>query len=225
MELTCSRCHQTVEEGACFCPACGLPQLVYAPDASAAEGAATQGEEPVRDAGSIHWKPALRLVVALAIPAGILCSALSPAGFLGMLVMALTAAWAVALYMRSQRPAWITMGAGVRIGLVTGVIGGWTAAVVTGGTLYAMRYWMNQGHIFDDFWQNMVSQQMSQQWTAMGVDAQTIALAKSWLLSPEGRAGWVLCAIVFLVVMLLIFAAAGGALGARFLGRRRRPQN
>jgi hypothetical protein len=69
-----------------------------------------------------------------------------------------------------------------------------------------------------------VTGQMSQQWTSMGADDQTIAYAKAWMLSPEGRAGWVLFAIAFLMAALLLFATAGGALSARFMARTRRPQ-
>jgi hypothetical protein len=138
--------------------------------------------------------------------------------------MAVAAAWAVVLYMRRQSPAWITVGAGARIGLVTGVLGGWTAAATTGITLFAMRFFFHQSKFFDDFWQNLVSQQITQQWTSAGVDAATIALAKTWLLSPEGRAGSMLGAILFLVAALLLFAVAGGALGARLLARTRRPE-
>jgi hypothetical protein len=64
---------------------------------------------------------------------------------------------------------------------------------------------------------------MSQQWTSMGVDAQTMNLAKTWMLSPEGRAGWVLCAVAFLIATLVLFAVGGGALGARLFSRHRRP--
>jgi hypothetical protein len=161
----------------------------------------------------------------LAIPVGALCSILSPVGIFGLLLMGGTGAWVVALYMRSQRPAWITMGAGARVGLVTGIVGGWTAAAVTGLSLFAMRFWLHQGSVFDNFWQNQVVQQVNLQWTNMGVDAQTIATAKGWMLSAEGRAGWVLCAAVFLMSSLLLFAVAGGVLGARFLGRPRRSEN
>ena len=150
---------------------------------------------------------------------------LSPVGIFSLLLIAATSAWVVALYMRSRRPAWITVGAGARIGLVTGVVGGWTAAAMTGISLYAMRYWLHQGNVFDNFWQNLVNQQMSQEWTSMGVDAKTIALAKTWMLSPEGRAGWALFAIAFLMATLLLFAIGGGALGARLLARPRRPEN
>jgi hypothetical protein len=87
-----------------------------------------------------------------------------------------------------------------------------------------MRFFFHQSKFFDDFWQNLVSQQITQQWTSAGVDAATIALAKTWLLSPEGRAGSMLGAILFLVAALLLFAVAGGALGARLLARTRRPE-
>jgi hypothetical protein len=224
MEITCSRCHQTVRADDCYCPVCGLPQFVYETENASGQGQPERWTEAVRDAGSVEWKPALRAALIMAIPAGILSSLLSPVSVLALLWMAAAAAWTVVLYMRSQRPAWITIGAGARIGLVTGIFGGWTAACATGVSLLAMRFFFHQGKVFDDFWQNIVGQQMSQQWTSMGVDAQTIALAKAWLLSPEGRAGWVLCAICLLASALLLFAVAGGALGARMLVRSRRPE-
>lgn len=225
MESTCSRCHQTVEAGDCFCPFCGLPQLVYTADGTGASSQPDRWGDAVHDAGAVNWKPALRLVLMLAVPAGMLCSMLSPVGIFGLLLMAGIAAWAVVLYMRSQCPAWITLGAGARIGLVTGVVGGWTAAASTGVTLFAMRFWLHQGQVIDDFWQNLVVQQMNQQWTNMGADPHVIAATKAWMLSPEGRAGWVLFATAFLMATLLLFSIAGGALGARFLGRPRRTEN
>ena len=224
MEITCTRCHQTVQAENCYCPVCGLPQLVYSADGSQGQGQPDRWNEAVRDAGSVDWKPALRSAVMLAIPAGLFCSLFSPISILGLPLMAATGAWVVVLYVRRQRPAWITMGAGARIGLVTGVLGGWTAAASTGITLFAMRFWFHQGAFYDDLWQNLVNEQMSQQWTTMGVDAPTIALMKAWLLPPEGRAGWLLAAVSLLTVALLLFAVAGGALGARLLARSRRPE-
>ena len=49
-------------------------------------------------------------------------------------------------------------------------------------------------------------------------------MMKAWLLPPEGRAGWLLAAITLLGMALLLFAVAGGALGARMLARSRRPE-
>jgi hypothetical protein len=149
---------------------------------------------------------------------------LSPLGVLGLFLMAAAGAWVVMLYMRSQRPAWITIGAGARIGLVTGLLGGWTAAATTAVTMFVMRFLFHNGSFFDNFWLNFVNQQLSQQWQTMGVDAQTIVLAKAWLLSPEGRAGWVFGAMLFFAAGLLLFAVAGGALGARWLAHSRRPE-
>jgi hypothetical protein len=225
MEITCTRCHQTVQPGDCYCPVCGLPQLVYSGENSADPSQPEKWNEAVRDAGTIDWKPALRYALLLAVPAGVLSSLLSSLGVLGLLVMAGTGALVVVLYMRNRRPSWITLGAGARLGLVTGVLGGWTAAAASGIAFYAGRYWFHSGKIFDDFWDTLVNQQMSQQWASMGVDPQTVAITKSWMLSPEGRAGGVLCALSFLALAVLVFAVAGAALSARILARTRRPQN
>ena len=223
MEITCNRCHRTVQTEDCYCPACGLPQLVYSAEDAAAHSQPERWNEPVRDAGSVAWKPALRVVLMLAVPAGLLCSAFSPVGILGLLWMSAAAAWAVLLYVRGQQAPWITLGAGARIGLVTGILGGWTAAATTGITLVVMRFLLHQGKEIDGFWQSMVNDQMQKQLTA-GADAQAVALLKSWILSPEGRAGFALGGIVFLVSALLFFAVAGGALGARMTARTRRPE-
>ena len=229
METTCNRCHQTVQDENCYCPSCGLPQFVYSAESAAGQGQTERWNDAVRDAASIDWKPALRAAFMLAIPAGILCAALwrAGAGLIGLLLMAVTGAWVVALYIRSQRPAWITVGAGTRIGLVTGILGSWTAAAAAGVGLYAMRFWFHSGKIVDDFnaaMNQQMSQQLIQQWTSAGVDAQTVARAKALMLSPEWSAGLVLFTIWCVITALLVFAVAGGALGARFLARSRRPE-
>jgi hypothetical protein len=222
MELSCSRCHQTVQDGYCYCPNCGLPQLVFSAENSAEAGQSERWGEAVRDANTVDWNSALRSTLPLAIPAGILCSVLSPVSILGLLLMGATAAWVVALYIRSHRPARITVGAGARIGFVTGVVGSWTAAAMSGLSLYAMRFWLHQGSAFDDFWQNVVSLQQAQG-IAVGADAQNLAAAKALMMSQEGRAGLILFTIAILMGTLVLFAIAGGALGARMLTRTRRP--
>jgi hypothetical protein len=224
MEITCTRCHQTVQDENCYCPTCGLPRLVYAAEGGQGLPQPERGNEPVRDASTVDWKPAIRAAVTLAIPAGLLCSMLSPVSIFGLFLMAMAAAWTVVLYVRSQRPAWITVGAGARIGLVTGLMGSWIAAATTGVTLFVMRFFLHQGRFFDDFWNDFVNQQMVQQWTSMRVDAATVVLLRTWLLSSEGRAGSMLSAALFLSFGLLLFAIGGGAIGARLLARSRRPE-
>ncbi len=224
MEITCHRCHQTIEAENCYCPSCGLPQLLYMADSSAAQSSPERWDNAVRDADSVDWKPALRAALKLAIPAGLLCSGYPLLGVFGLVWMAAAGAWAVVLYLRSQRPAWITIGAGARIGMVTGLMGAWTAAATMSLMLFAMRFFFHQGNAFDNFWQVQVSEKAGQQWAAAGLDAQTILIAKALLNSPEGRSGVTLSVLLFLALLLVIFAAAGGALGARFAGRARTPE-
>lgn len=224
MEISCTRCHQTVPVGSCYCPVCGLPQLVYSADGAPGPGQPDRWNEAVRDAASVEWKPALRSALMLAIPAGVLCPLLYPFGFLGLFLMATAAAWVVVIYVRSQRPAWITVGAGARIGLVTGLMSSWLAAAMIGVSMFLMRFFFHQGKFFDDLWQDQVIPRLTQQWTSMGTDAASIAILKSFALSPEGKAGSILASALFLAFALLLFAVAGGALGARLVARSRRPE-
>ncbi len=224
MEITCTRCHQAVLAENCYCPTCGLPQLHYSAENLPGQAPAERWLEPVQDASIVDWKRAMRPALALAVPAGLLCSLFSPVSIFGLLWMTVAAAWVVALYLRNQKPAWITIGAGARIGLVTGLLGAWTAAATSGVSLFVMRFLMHQGKELDETWTTIISDQVTRQWTTAGVDAQTINVYKGWLLSPEGRAGSMLSAILLLVAVLIFFAVGGGALGARLQARQRRPQ-
>ncbi len=210
---------------------CGLPQLFYQAEASAGAIQAERRIEPPRDAASIAWKLAIGDAMKLALPAGTifaifyLYSIVNQSTFLGLLfLMAAAAASVVALYLRRQRPAWITIGAGARIGLVTGILSAWTFAAICGLLLYAGRYWFNYGKAMDDFWTSLVKGPMVAQWNSSGADPQTVAQVVAFLLAPQGRASMGLFAILFLAGTLLLFAVAGGALGARFFARPRRPE-
>jgi hypothetical protein len=232
MEITCNRCHQTVQAESCYCPACGLPQLLYTAEGPPGQSQSERGNEPVRDASTVDWKVALRAALMLAVPAGMLSSGVSPMGFFGLFWVAAAAAWAVVVYMRSQRPAWITIGAGARIGLVTGLLAGWLAFSISGGALFVERFVLHQSSQMDAEWKTRVAmgQQMAQQWTAgMGPTDATQAQAaqtqiQAFMLSPEGHAGIEAFGFASNAVFLLFFAVAGGALGARFMGRMRLPE-
>ena len=233
MEITCNRCHQTVEAENCYCPSCGLPKLVYeAGDAPGQAQAVEPGVGAVRDAASVDWKPALRAALMMAVPAGLLSSGLSPVGFFGLVWMSTAAAWAVVLYVRNQSPAWITLGAGARIGLVTGLLAAWLAFSVSGGALFVERFVFHQSGQIDAEWKNRVamSQEMAAQWTAGAApgdatQAQSVrSQVQAFMLSPEGHASIEACGYAANSFFLLIFATAGGALGARYLARSRRSE-
>lgn len=224
MEITCTRCHQTVQPGDCYCPFCGLPQLVYSGDSSGETAQPDRWNEAIRDAGSIDWKPALRYALLLAVPAGVLAALLTSMSVLGLMLMGVTGALVVALYMRDRRPSWITLAAGARLGLVTGVLGGWSTVAASGLVLYATRYWIHQGRALDDLLTKGIIEG-SQQLLSLGVDPQFVSSARALALTPEGRAGGVLSNACILALALLVFAVAGAALSTRILARIRRPQS
>lgn len=231
MEITCTRCHRTLLAEECYCPVCGLPQLTY----SAAEDAPVQEQQErwtgaVRDAGDVAWKPALRWALLLAIPAGLLSSQASPVGGFGIVWMACAAAWAVALYVRQQRAAWITLGAGARIGLVTGLLAGWLSFGASSCALFFQRVVLHQSVQIDTEWRN---QSLNAEQAAMKlvagifppdlVQAQAAKQAQdvAWRLSPWGHAAWQLVGFIEISAFLVFFAIIGGAVGARLMGRTR----
>jgi hypothetical protein len=224
MEVTCTRCHQTIVAENCYCPVCGLPQLVYPVEAASGQAQQQRWDGMEGDASSVDWKPALRAAMLLAVPAGLLSSGVSPLVALGLLWMTAAGICAVVLYMRSQRPAWITIGAGARIGLVTGLLAGWLAFGVSSGALFVQRFLLHQSSQIDAEWKTSVdaSQQLAAQ---MGFsDAAAMQAQKVLMLSPEGHAGFATFSIIFNAAFLLLFAVAGGALGARLAGRTRQPE-
>jgi hypothetical protein len=227
MEMTCTRCHQPVPADSCYCSACGLPQLVYQAETGSTPSPTERWPEVVRDAGSIDWKPGIRAALAMAVPAGLLSSGISPAGTFGIFWMAGAALWAVTLYLRSQRPALITVGAGARIGLVTGLIAAWLAFGVSGAGMFVTRVALHQGGQIDSAWSESVAslyQQMESQMSASADAAQQLEAQRRFMLSPEGRAGFMTMGLVLYCGLLVLLAVGGGALGARILARSHRPE-
>jgi hypothetical protein len=233
MEISCTRCHQPVQAEAAYCPTCGLPQLVYSADAVPGQLPPERWNEPLRDAATIEWKSALRLALLLAIPAGLLSSTASPLFFLGLFWMSAASSWAVVLYVRRQRPAWITIGAGARIGLVTGLAACWLAFAVAGGSLFIQRYVQHQSTEFDLLYKTSLidPSQARMQQTISEMSQQDAAQMQAtwtpifeWMKSPTGHAGILASGMAIYSAILLLFAIAGGALGARLLAPARTPE-
>jgi hypothetical protein len=173
----------------------------------------------------------MRAALALAVPAGLLSSGISPVSVLAIVWMTGAAVWAVVLYTRKQRPAWITLGAGARVGLVTGLIAGWLAFGLSGAELFVSRVVLHQGSQIDSTWRQLVEVnfEKEKQWFAqLNVpNDQSVAEAnaqKDLMLSPEGHAGFETLGLALGCSLLVLFAMAGGALGARMVSRTRRPE-
>ncbi|HUB51001.1 MAG TPA: hypothetical protein VL986_02460 [Terracidiphilus sp.] len=234
MEVTCTRCHQPIDENATYCASCGLPQLLYQAETGAGAAQPERRQEPVRDAASIAWKPAMSAAARLGVPAGIIFAVCNLYSFIYnsnlaglMFLMGAAAAWVVAIYVRNQKPAWLTIGAGARIGLVTGIFSAWASAATCGLILYGARYWFRSGQIVDASWSRTVNDEFTQIadiWSSIGIDAHTSALLKAKMITPGGQAEGFLSMTSQFAAGLLLFSVAGGALGARFLARPRRPE-
>ena len=240
MEATCQRCHETLREADRYCPVCGLPQLTYLaaeaaviPLSNEATPAPGSANDQFGLADGISWRPALKTALMLAVPAGFLCSGLTPIGqslALGLVWMMGAAAWAVSLYTKRARSGRLSIGEGARIGLITGLLASWLAVGVDGVSQWVTRFALHQGSQMDSQWSTIVDQsaQLTQQMAAqMGMaSAQSAQYAQSWRamgLSTEGRAGLAIWDSITSAAFLVLFAIIGGAVGARFLAQPRRP--
>lgn len=216
MEQVCHRCGGAVQQSDPFCPHCGAPQLRYeAPDESVpALSAAPSQRLPVRSADIIHWRDAIRVAAVLALPTGLLSS-----------LLGLEALWVVAgsmtvisLYRRSTGVL-PTSGMGWRIGALLGLFASVIATATDGITLLVQRYAMHQGAVLDERYRDL-GEQLTDQLVRSNPQAATVlpGFLHFWL-TPDGVAAMVLINAAGLVVSMLFFAAAGGALGARLTAR------
>lgn len=140
--------------------------------------------------------------------------------------MVTAAAWAVTIYTRGQRSRWITTGAGARIGLVTGLLAAALAFSITGIALFTQRFLLHQAGVMDSQWTVMVDatiKLMQQMMGQMGLpDQGQYQFQRALMLSPEGHAAYETLNIARSNFFMIVFAAIGGAIGARLLARSRR---
>jgi hypothetical protein len=224
-----------------------MPQLIYVaadvlppdlenadPEAASGRASGTQpGQIPgqmdtihtMDSPGGIAWRPALNAALLLAAPTGILCFGLLP---IGLFWMVASAAWAVGIYARRVRPPSLTLGQGVRIGMMTGLFTSWLTVSLYGIGFWFTRYVLHQGGEWDSMWANQVMRSNEQMLAEMGTgNAESLQMAasiKAMMLSPQGRAGLPFTGLLVLAMFLVFFSIIGGALGARMqaTGKRRR---
>ena len=67
MEATCNRCHQGIPAESCYCPTCGLPQIVYSSEDGTSPAQGDRWAGAVLDASAVEWRPALRAALLLAV--------------------------------------------------------------------------------------------------------------------------------------------------------------
>lgn len=223
MESVCHRCSATVEPDGFYCPQCGAPQIRYVPPEENAEPVSGQvigtlsaqaGAEP---AGLLHWRLAIQIAASVAFAVGML-STLLAAG--SVLWVAVGAVIAMGIYHRRRPHASLERRAGARMGALVGLL---TAVFALAGNavfLVIQRYGMHQGNLIDTQLTGIVTQAAAR---AAGMDptAPVGSFTNFWL-SAEGRVGLILLTMAFLSALIVVFAIAGGVLGAQIY---RSPRN
>ncbi len=216
MELVCYRCSATVELEAFYCQNCGAPLVRFVPQEANA-GTTTDGAAgndsfplPTDHSGSIQWKMTIRIAAAVALGVGIL-STLLAAG--SVLWVAAGAVIVIGIYHRRQPHTFLGRRVGARIGALVGLL---TASVALAGNaifLVIQRYGMHQGNLIDTQLTSIVKQ-AAERAASMDPQAPVATFTNFWL-APEGRIGLILLTMGFLAALILLFAIAGGVLGAQ----------
>ena len=214
-----------------------MPQLTYVPAeaplielGTLAEGVAVVAE-PIEVAGGVAWRPALNAALTLAVPTAAVCFLMATMGeALAFFWMIGAAALAVMLYRKRTRIRTLPAGAGARIGLITGMLASWVMLAITGISVWGQRFLFHQGGQMDADWNDLVEKNLQlwqQTYVQMGMAsataAQSGAITKNWMLSPEGHAGAIFFNFVFSAGVLTLFAMLGGALSARLANSRSGP--
>lgn len=221
MESACYRCSATIEPDANYCLQCGAPQVRFVPltdnGSAAAESLSTHHASLTDPVHSVQWRLTIRIAAVAALIVGIL-STLLAAG--SVLWVALGAIFVIGAYRRRLPQSVLPPRLGARIGALVGMM---AAAVALAGNaifLIVQRYGMHQGKLIDTELTSVVTQ-AAQRASTMDPQAPVAAFTHFWL-SAEGRIGLILITMGFLALLILIFAIAGGALGAQIY---RSPRN
>jgi ribosomal protein L40E len=224
MEPTCYRCSATLEPDAYYCPNCGAPQVRFVAqeesaslnDAHPTPAPIVSGAEP---GAEIQWKLAIPLAASIAIAAGVLSTLLAAGSVLWAI---LAAVLVIGMYRRRRPSLSIGRSAGARIGALVGLFAAFISLAGNAVFLLVQRYGMHQGNLIDTQLTGIVKQ-ASARAAAMDPQAPIASFTNFWL-SAEGRIGLILLTMGFLAGLILLFAIAGGVLGAQiYRSPRRKP--
>ncbi len=215
MGLACYRCGATLASEAAYCHACGAPQVHYsAQPGEEANGTAVAGLrahlEAAERAGAVHWKLVIRIALLVATLVGAL-SAFLAAG--SVLWVAAGAVIVLGIYRRKRPQALLNPRIGARIGVLVGMIAASVALAGNAVMLLIQRFGLRQGNQIDVQLDTIV-RQAAEHATSMDPQAPVASFTSFWL-SAEGKSGLILLTMAFLSLLIVLFAIAGGVLGAQ----------
>ncbi len=214
---TCHRCSAAIPSGSAFCPECGAPQLRIQP-ADDAQGVDLQASADYAHAQPVRWHSAIPVAAIIALPVGLLCSFLAYSTLWAMA----GAVWTVAIY-RRRVPGRLSSGTGSRIGIVLGVFAALISTATDAASLLIDRYGLHQGTEIDQRLHDAVQTGIDRVLVSNPAAATQLPWFFNFWLSPDGHAAIILMSAVLSAGSMLGFSALGGALGARYYGRRARP--
>jgi ribosomal protein L40E len=215
MEMVCHRCSATLDPEAYYCPECGAPQIRYVAEEGeptlTTPGAEVTLHAAAADSGnSISWKMAIRIAALVGIAVGILSTLLEIGSVLWVAVGAVVV---MGICHRRRPRALLGPRIGARIGALVGLIAATVAFAANSVLLVVQRYGMHQGNQIDTQLTAIVKQAASHA-SAIDPQAPVLAFTNFWL-SAEGRIGLILLTMAFLSTLIVLFAIAGGVLGAQ----------
>jgi hypothetical protein len=201
-----------VEQGTAFCPQCRAPQIrVAVPETVTPSGTSSDASfSPLpayfssRLINRIEWSQALPATALAGLIAAVLMMTPLQGFGLGMLI---GGSLAVVFYRRRIPLAKITPGMGVRLGMVSGILGGAIFAGVLSLRILVF-------HSGDSIREQLI--EGVQQAAARNPDPQALQVME-FFKSPQGL---VLLLTMGALVTFVIFSGLGGVLGAVLLRRR-----
>lgn len=193
-----------------------------------------EGNASVRDfsAGAMDekgtvWKHAIAAAAMVGLPMGLLSSSVFPLATASFVWLVGGSMAAVALYQRRSRNGFLNLRTGLRIGLVAGVVAAFFATACNAAVLLFQRYALHMSKAIDDSMDGNIREIVGQLGGKMAqATPETQAQLRAYfnfLLSPDGKAFLSLTSSATAALAMVLFAALGGALGARIFVARRRP--
>lgn len=172
------------------------------------------------------WKHAISAAAMVGLPMGLLSSSalhLEVGSFVWLVGGAMAA---VGLYQRRSRHSFLNLRTGLRIGILAGVVAAVFATACNAAILLFQRYALHMSKTIDDAMDSNIKamvEQMSGRVAQATPEAQAqIRAYFHFLLSPDGKAFLSLTGSATAALGMVLFAALGGALGARLFATKSR---
>ena len=215
MDMVCHRCSATLDPEAYYCPECGAPQIRYVADegetAQAMSGTGVDIQAGAAGASaSVSWKMVIQIAIVVGTAVGVLAAVLVAGSVLWVAVGGVVA---MGIYHRRRPLTKLAPRVGARVGALLGLIAASVAFATNSVLLVVQRYGLHQGNEIDSQLTAVVKQAAARAAT-MDPQAPVTSFSNFWL-SPEGRIGLILLTMAFLSVLIVLFAIAGGVLGAQ----------